>query len=121
VGDVTEAGSRRRSQPAPPHVVLEALTEPDRDRARPWLLLLDDERLPGIIEAREPDPVVRSSLRDHRLEARIRFQLPQDGYGTNLRRVLLVAETGARCLAPGHVRRRINELINANLRYTFGQ
>jgi hypothetical protein len=33
-------------------VVFEALTQPDRDPARPWLLLLDDERLPDVIDAR---------------------------------------------------------------------
>ncbi|MEU4751598.1 hypothetical protein AB0F93_11535 [Micromonospora tulbaghiae] len=38
-----EAGSRMRGQAPPPAVVFEALTEPDRDPARPWLRLLDDE------------------------------------------------------------------------------
>jgi hypothetical protein len=69
---VIEVGARRRNQPAPPHVVFEALCEPDRDPARPWLRLLDDEP--------EPD----ASLL-------------------------------------GHMRYRLNQLINADLRYTFGQ
>jgi hypothetical protein len=39
---VIEVGGRKRNQPAPPHVVFEALTQPDRDPQRPWLMLLDD-------------------------------------------------------------------------------
>jgi hypothetical protein len=38
-----EAGRRQRNQPAPPHAVFEALTEPARDPDRQWLVLLDDE------------------------------------------------------------------------------
>ncbi len=102
-------------------MVFEALTEPDRDPARPWLLLLDDEHLPDVIDARKPDLVVWSSLWDPRPDARIRFELPQDGYGTDLHWVLLVDEPVPDALLLGHMRRRINELINANLRYTFGR
>ena len=67
--------------------------------------------------------MVWSSLWDRRPEARIRFELPGDrsGYGTDLRWVLLVDEPPADASLLGHLRRRINELINATLRYTFGQ
>lgn len=90
---MNEAGTRRRGQPAPPRVVFEALTTPDQHPARPWLLLLADERRPDVVEAVEPGLVVWSSLWDRRPDA------------SHL----------------GHLRRRINELVNANLRYTFGQ
>jgi hypothetical protein len=76
-----EAGSRGRGQPPPPTVVYEALTDLDRDPARRWLVLLDDERPPAIVRA---EPMPDASLL-------------------------------------GHLRRRLNTLINANLRYTFGQ
>lgn len=120
---LTEAGARRRNQPAPPHVLYEALCTPNRDPARPWLLLLDDEQPPEVLEASEPDLVVWSSLWVRRPDARIRFELPVDrsGYGTDLRWVLLVEEPLPDASLVGHLRRRINELINANLRYTFGQ
>jgi hypothetical protein len=42
------------------------------------------------------------------------------GMGTDLRWVLLVDEPTPDASLLGHMRRRINELINANLRYTFG-
>jgi hypothetical protein len=119
---VREAGSRQRAQPAPPHVVFEALTVPGRDPARPWLVLLDDERPPRLIDAAEPGLVVWSSLWDKRPDARIRFDLPSDGAGgTRLRWTLFVAEPVPDPSLLGHMRKRLNELINANLRFTFGQ
>jgi hypothetical protein len=119
---VLEAGSRQRNQPAPPHVVFEVLTDPDRDPARPWLSLLDDERSPQLIEADQPNFVVWSSLWEKRPDAQIRFDLASDGAaGTHLRWTLFVEEPMPDPSLLGHLRKRLNELINANLRYTFGQ
>ncbi|MFI0796153.1 hypothetical protein ACH4OY_26235 [Micromonospora rubida] len=48
--------------------------------------------------------------------------LPSDGgEGTQLRWTLLVAESSPDPSLLGHLRKRLNELINANLRYAFGQ
>jgi hypothetical protein len=119
---VLAAGSRQRSQPAPPHVVFDVLRDPGRDPARPWLLLLDDEQAPRLIDAAEPDFVVWSSLWQKRPDARVRFDLASDGAsGTQLRWTLLVEEPLPDPPLLGHLRKRLNELINANLRYTFGQ
>jgi hypothetical protein len=119
---VVEAGSRERSQPAPPHVIFEALTVPDRDPARPWLLLLADERPPRLIDAERPNLVVWSSLWEKRPDAQVRFDLAPDGAaGTRLRWTLLVVEPLPDPSLLGHLRKRLNELINANLRRTFGQ
>jgi hypothetical protein len=118
-----EAGSRKRNQPAPPHVIFEALTQPDRDPVRPWLELLDDEQRPRLVEADEPGLVVWTSLWTKRPDAIVRFDLPADssGYGTDLRWTLLVDEPMPDAALVGHMRKRLNQLINANLRYTFGQ
>ncbi|MEU7174968.1 hypothetical protein ABZ949_26185 [Micromonospora tulbaghiae] len=117
-----EAGSRMRSQAPPPAVVFEALTEPDRDPARPWLRLLDDEQRPQILHRERPNLVVWSSLWSKRPDAQVRFDLASDGYqGTLLRWTLLLAEPLPDPSLLGHLRKRLNELINANLRYTFGQ
>jgi hypothetical protein len=119
---VRESGSRQRSQPAPPHVVFEVLADPDRNPARPWLLLLDDERSPRLIDAEKPNVIVWSSLWEKRPDAQVRFDLAPDGAaGTRLRWTLLVAEPLPDPSLLGHMRKRLNELINANLRYTFGQ
>ena len=68
-----DIGSRKRNQPAPPHLIFEALTQPDRDPQRPWLSLQDDERPPAVVKARKPDLVVWSLLFVKRPHALIRF------------------------------------------------
>lgn len=118
-----EIGKRRRNQPAPSHAVFEALTEPGRDPTRAWLTLQPDEEPPTILEARRPDYVVWSSLWPSRPDARLQFDLPLDsvGQGTDLCWTLMVEEPEPDGPMVGHMRKRVNELINANLRYSFGQ
>jgi hypothetical protein len=118
---VLDAGHRSRSQPAPPRVVFEALVEPDRDPARPWLRLLGDEQRPEVLEAAEPYLVVWSSLWSRRPDARVRFDLAPEDAGTRLTWTLQVAEPMPDASQLGHLRKRLNQLINADLRYTFGQ
>ncbi|MEV0551470.1 hypothetical protein AB0H98_32115 [Nocardia salmonicida] len=55
-------GSRRRSQPAPTHAVFAALTNPDRDPTRPWLILLTDEQRPEVLESTYPNLVIWTTL-----------------------------------------------------------
>ena len=118
-----EAGSRSRNQPAPPHVIFEALQDPDRDPTRPWLVLLEDEQRPRVLERHEAHTLVWSSLWVKRPEARVRFELPLDasGAGTDLRWTLLLEEPLPDAALCGHLRKRLNVLINGNLRYSFGQ
>jgi hypothetical protein len=118
-----EIGNRKRNQPAPPHVIFEALTQPNRDPQRSWLILLDDEVAPTVLSTKPPDIVVWSSLWTKRPDAVIRFELPKDvsGYGTDLRWILQVEDPLPDEALTGHMRKRLNQLINANLRYTFGQ
>jgi hypothetical protein len=118
-----EVGSRKRNQPAPPHIIYEALRQPTRDHQRRWLVLLDDEVAPQILDAEEPNLVVWSSIWKKRPDAIIRFVLPRDkgGYGTDLRWTLQVEEPVPDDGLLGHMRKRLNVLINANLRYAFGQ
>jgi hypothetical protein len=119
---VIEVGTRRRAQPAPPHVVAESLQEPDRDPARPWLRLLADEQRPLVVEVRSPELVMWSSLWPSRPDALVRFDLaPDGGGGTDLRWTLLVAEPAPDASKLGHLRKRLNQLINADLRYSYGQ
>lgn len=111
-----------RKQPAPPHALFEALTEPDRDPTRPWLVLLDDEQRPTVLQA-VPALVIWSSLWRKRPDAVVRFVLSPEpaGEGTALRWTLLVEPPEPDPALVGHLRKRLNQLINANLRLTLGQ
>lgn len=115
-----EVGSRLRGQPAPPHVVVASLMAPDADPARPWLLLLDDEQRPLVVEAAPPRLVVWSSLWPQQPDALVRFDVAPAGQGTDLRWTLLV-ETAPDASRLGHYRKRLNVLINRDLRYSYGQ
>lgn len=116
-----DVGTRQRNQPAPPTIVFEALTEPERTGGRPWLRLLDDEVRPQVIESGMPGFVVWSSIWPKRPEAVIRFDLAARGGGTDLRWTLSVKEPVPDEALLGHLRKRLNQLINAELRYSFGQ
>ncbi len=120
---VIEVGKRRRNQPAPPQAVFQALTDPHHDPQRPWLILLDDEIEPTVIKSQKPDYVIWSSLWAKRPDARLRFDLPVDaaGEGTDLSWTLTVDDPMPDAPLLGHMRKRVNELINASLRYSFGQ
>jgi hypothetical protein len=91
VASVHEIGRRRRNQPAPPHIILEALTDLDRPGARPWLQLLHDEQLPRVLSTPAPSKVVWSSIWTKRPDAVTEFDLPSDGRsGTDLSWTLFV-------------------------------
>ncbi|APE34022.1 hypothetical protein BOX37_08595 [Nocardia mangyaensis] len=115
-------GSRKRNQPAPPHAIFESLTNPDRDPTRPWLNLLRDEQRPTVLDSTYPHFVVWSSLWPRRPDARLQFDLPSDGgSGTDLRWTLYVDDPLPDDSTTGHLRHRIDKLINANLRRSYGQ
>lgn len=117
-----EIASRRRTQPPPPHIVFRALTDPDRDPTRQWLILREGEQRPTIAEAVEPNLVVWTSIWSWRPDARIRFELSGSRRsGTTLCWTLTVDGPVPDGDTVIRMRKRVNELINANLRYTFGQ
>ena len=121
--DLVEVISKKRNQPAPPHVLFEALTHPNQDPSRPWLVLPEGEPMPIALETREPDLVVWTTLWSDRPEAVIRFDLPRDdsGYGTDLKWTLVLGEPIPERPRLIEMRKRINLLINGKLRHTFDQ
>lgn len=116
-----DVGTRKKNQPAPPAVVFDALTEPERPGCRPWLRLLEDEVRPLVLERDEPGLVVWASIWPQRPDAVIRFDLPPGGGGTDLRWTLSIEEPVPDEALVGHLRKRLNQLINAELRHSFGQ
>jgi uncharacterized protein YndB with AHSA1/START domain len=118
---VFELGRRRRTLPAPPHIVWSSLTDPHQRGARPWLNLLDDEAEPRVLEAVRPKLVVWSSLWPSTPDQSIRFDIASDGAsGTALTRTL-TSPVEVDDAAVGHRRYRLNKLIWADLRYSYGQ
>lgn len=95
--------------------------QPDRDPSRIWLVLLVDERAPKILDADLPHTVTWSSIWVKRPDAKIRFDLSGGPSGTRLRWTVFVDEPLPDDSLIGHIRKRMNELINANLRYSYGQ
>jgi hypothetical protein len=103
-------------------VVFDALSDPDLDPRRPWLMLMDDEQRPMVLRSQRPSALTWSSLWIKRLDATVTFALPaSDDGGTDLEWTLSVAEPAPDDALTGHMRKRLNQLVNADLRYTFGQ
>ncbi|WP_103352281.1 hypothetical protein [Amycolatopsis sp. CA-128772] len=117
-----EFGSRARTLPAPPPVVWESIVEPRRPGARPWLRLLADEVEPRVLTAEKPSHAAWSSLWPSRPDDQIHFALTasRDG-GTLLRFSLLTPAEAPDQSKTGHLRRRVNHLLFADLRYSYGQ
>jgi hypothetical protein len=118
---VIELGSRSRSQPAPAHVVWRSLVEPHDPTARQWLDLVEDETTPRIVGSSEPILVVWSSLWPDLPEATIRFDIEPSGQGCHLRWTLLSPGPAPSDSKIGHLRFRLNVIINERLRRSYGQ
>ncbi|GIH75279.1 hypothetical protein Plo01_17080 [Planobispora longispora] len=80
-----ELGSRERTQPPPPRIVWESLTDPRRPGGRQWLDLRPDEVEPRVLRAVEPELVVWSSLWPERPDDEIRFDIRLSGDGGSWR------------------------------------
>lgn len=125
---------RSRPLPAPPPVVWGDLVAPRADGPRAWLRLLPDEVAPRVLSSCSPRAVVWSSLwsRHPRLVVRldcqphhgatrlhVRVEAPDDAAPSDeMPNVLSDVFSDA---AIGHVRHRINHLLFADLRATYGQ
>ena len=114
-------GSRERSLPAPPSVVWRSLTRPHDPGTRPWLRLLDDEVEPRVLVAEEPVLVVWSSLSPRRPDDVVRLELRPDDGGTALRWTMTTEGEPPDDSSAGHLRHRLNHLLWADLRLSYGQ
>jgi hypothetical protein len=113
--------SKGRGQAPPPWVIWEALADPLRPGARQWLALRDDEAAPQVIDAEKPSLVVWSSLWPARPRDEIRFDIDADGPGSFLRWTLMTPDKPPDAEVNRQLRRRINYLINSELRDSFDQ
>jgi hypothetical protein len=100
--------------------VWRSLVDPHAPGARPWLDLRPGEIEPTVIEAAEPHLVVWSTLWPDRPDDRIRFDLSPHQSDTMLTWTLLSPEMPDDATV-GRLRHRLNFLINASLRHSYGQ
>lgn len=98
----------------------DSLTEPHAPGTRPWLALLDDEVAPEVLEGKRPDRVVWSSLWPSRPRDRVLLELTDDRGETSLRFTLLTPDGPPDESKTGHIRRRMNHLLFADLRFSYG-
>jgi hypothetical protein len=113
-------GTRAKDQPAPARFVHDALAEPNRDPARQWLVLLEDEIAPVILQSEAPVLVTWSSIWQKRPDAQVRYDIESGRQNCRLRWTLLDVDDPHPPLV-GHMCKRLNQIINAQLRYSFGQ
>ncbi len=113
--------SRRKTQAPPPSAMFEALTQPRRKGARPWLFLTGDEEEPTVLEAQPPSRVVWSSLWQDRPDDRIVFLIDTDPLCGSVVEWQLQSESEAEVGTLRHLRYRLNELVNRDLRNSFDQ
>jgi hypothetical protein len=118
---VRELGSRERAQPAP-HILWDTLASPAQEGPRVWLRLGANEVLPSVLEGHRPEVIVWSSLWSRRPKDLIRFDIRSDGGGGSLLRwTVLTPDEMPSDEDLGRLRYRMNRLVNAELRYSFGQ
>lgn len=113
-------GERKRDLPAPPAAVFADLVEPNRQPSRQWLVLLDDETLPTVLDAEEFTRVRWSSLWPRRPDAVLDIELTGSGGGTAVHWTLIADDPAPDVSLTGHMRKRVNELLFAHLRYSYG-
>jgi hypothetical protein len=109
--------TRGKAQPPPAHALFEALSNPAADQRRRWLHLLEDELAPVVLRADPPGTAVWSSLWNDRPDDVIRFDI-RDEYLTWTLLGEAAEEDEPRLTALHH---RINGIVNADLRLSFGQ
>ncbi|WP_207619963.1 hypothetical protein [Nocardioides sp. IC4_145] len=97
---------------------------PDERGTRAWLAdgLRSDEVVPTVLEADEPHRVLWSTLWPHRPEDVIELLVePAARDTTRLRSTHLTPHDLPPDAKVGHLRERVNQLLFADLRFSYGQ
>lgn len=111
--------SRRRQQPAPPHVVIASLASPSLTNVRAWLTLAGDEADPRTSTAERTVTWVRfwPSFPD----VSVQFQVDDSDDGGSQVRWTLVGIDDLDEGVVATLAKRVDYLVNDRLRKSFGQ
>jgi hypothetical protein len=110
--------SRSRTQPPPARAIYEALSDPIADQARrDWLRLRDGELPPRVLQAVFPSVVIWTSLWPDRPDDQIRFDIED----RHLTWTLIGEASDQDNDRLDQLRYRLDVIINADLRNSFGQ
>jgi hypothetical protein len=120
-GPLIALAQRRKTQPPPPWIIWELLSDPFQSEDRPWFDRRDGEQPPMILSATKPQAITRSSIWSDHAELIIEFQIEPCGPGAAVTWTLLGPEGCLDDLEIRQRRRRLNQLINGQLRDTFDQ
>jgi hypothetical protein len=113
---------RRKAQAPTPSAVFESLAEPQLPGARRWLHLSADETAPEVTATVPHSAVAWSSIWPDHPELVIEFHLgPGPGGGTDLEWRLLSPRESPGDAAVRCLQRRMNEIVNRDLRLSYGQ
>jgi uncharacterized protein YndB with AHSA1/START domain len=119
---VIELGRRAQRLPAPPGIVWGSLHDPRSPKGgRPWLRLERGEVEPRVLESEEPHRLVWSSLWPERPRDVVVFEIEPQETGSSLRFTLLTPDEPPEAGRIGHLRRRLNVMLFADLRFSYGQ
>jgi hypothetical protein len=117
---VIEYGRRRKRLPAPPEVVRDDLVERRSAGTRAWLMLINNEVLPRVLESSRPTRVVWSSSWPDRPKDLVVLELEKPGERLLSRSPSSQTEMPDDS-ATGHFRKRISHLLFVDLRFSYGQ
>lgn len=101
-------------------MVWDDLVEPKSTGTRAWLDLLPDEVAPLVLESVRPSRVVWSSLWPDRPKDRVVIEIASSGGESAVTFTLLAAGDPPDDSKTGHIRRRVNHLLWADLRFSYG-
>lgn len=82
---------------------------------------MPDETAPRVLKAEKPTRVVWSSLWPSRPNDEVHLELTEEQGETRLKFTLLTPDDVPDESKTGHLRRRMNQLLFADLRFSYGQ
>lgn len=118
---MNEYGVRGSSAAGPSERRVGILGVPTSGRSPPVASLCSDEVEPRVLRSSKPGSVVWSSLWPSRPRDQVHLELSEVHHETLLRFVLLTPDEPPDQSKTGHLRRRMNQLLFADLRFSYGQ